>query len=337
MWDTIASSFLASGYSLLSSDTWLSAFSASSEQPVAGDFIIYTIAFMMAQHLNKPLVSVIIPTYNRGWCVAEAINSVLDQDFSDYELIVVDDGSDDDTPSILAEWGPKITVLRQSNRGVSAARNRGIAAAAGRLIAFLDSDDLWLPQKLSTQVKFFSENPDAVISQTEERWLRNGVRVNPKKRHLKFSGMIFEQSLALCLVSPSAVMIRKSLFDHVGVFDERLPACEDYDLWLRISCRYPVHLIDTPLIIKRGGHEDQLSRAPGLDKYRIRSLVKLIESRLLTAQQKQAAITMLDEKCGVYAGGCRKRGREEEAKYFDRLAEKYKKQKTGAREQKTVD
>lgn len=282
----------------------------------------------MAQHLNKPLVSVIIPTYNRDWIVREAIESVLAQNFSDYELIIVDDGSDDRTPDILAAYKKQIRVLRQPNRGVSAARNHGIAEAAGRLIAFLDSDDLWLPGKLSTQVKFFEKNSDAMISQTQEIWIRNGRRVNPKKRHHKFSGMIFERSLALCLVSPSAVMIQRSLFDTVGVFDEALPACEDYDLWLRISCRYPVYLIDTELIIKRGGHDDQLSRAPGLDKYRIQSLLKLLEGNFLTPQQNQAVIATLKEKCKVYAGGCQKRGRQEEAKYFYQLADQFKNQKT---------
>ena len=278
----------------------------------------------MAKNSKKPLVSVIIPTYNRGWIVKEAIDSVLEQDFHDYELIVVDDGSDDNTPAILKAYGKKITVLHQSNKGVSAARNLGIATASGRWVAFLDSDDLWLPRKLSTQVKFFKDNPDAVINQTQERWIRNGVRVNPKKRHHKFSGMIFEHSLALCLVSPSAVMIKKSLFSTVGIFNEHLPACEDYDLWLRISCRYPVHLIETSLIIKRGGHDDQLSKAAGLDKYRIQSLVKIIDSDLLTPQQYQAAVNTLKEKCEVYAGGCRKRGREEEAKYFYEIAKKYR-------------
>ena len=277
----------------------------------------------MRQSLNKPLVSVIIPTYNRGWIVKEAIDSVFEQDFSDYELIVVDDGSDDNTPTILKAYGKKIIVLHQTNKGVSAARNHGIAAASGRLIAFLDSDDLWLPCKLSAQVKFFKDHPDAVINQTQERWIRSGVPLNPKKRHHKFSGMIFERSLALCLVSPSAVMIKKSLFGTVGIFDEHLPACEDYDLWLRISCRYPVHLIETALIIKRGGHDDQLSKAAGLDKYRIQSLVKIIDSDLLSPQQYQAALMTLKQKCKVYAGGCRKRGREEEAKYFHQLAEKY--------------
>ena len=282
----------------------------------------------MTQPINKPLVTVIIPTFNRGWIVKEAIDSVLEQDFSDYELIVVDDGSDDNTPAILKAYGKKIIVLHQPNKGVSAARNHCIAAASGRLIAFLDSDDLLLPRKLSAQVKFFKDHPDAVVNQTQEHWIRDGVRVNPKKKHHKFSGMIFEKSLALCLVSPSAVMIQKSLFGTVGVFDEHLPACEDYDLWLRISCRYPVHLIETALIIKRGGHADQLSKAPGLDKYRIQSLVKIIDSDLLAPRQYQAALITLKEKCEVYAGGCRKRGREEEAKYYHLLTEKYKKQRS---------
>lgn len=280
----------------------------------------------MTKASKKPLVSVIIPTYNRGWIVKEAIDSVLEQDFPDYELIVVDDGSVDNTAAILKAYRKKITVLRQDNQGVSAARNHGIAAASGRLISFLDSDDLWLPPKLSIQVKFFNDHPKAVINQTQERWIRNGVRVNPKQRHHKFSGMIFERSLALCLVSPSAVMIKKRLFKTVGFFDENLPACEDYDLWLRISCRYPVHLIEAPLIIKRGGHDDQLSKAAGLDKYRIQSLVKIIESDFLTTPQSRAALITLRGKCKVYAGGCHKRGREEEAKYFYALAEKYGRQ-----------
>jgi glycosyltransferase involved in cell wall biosynthesis len=277
----------------------------------------------MAKLSKNPTVSVIIPTHNRGWILREAIDSVLAQDYADYELIVVDDGSTDNTREILEACGRDITVVQQSNRGVSAARNRGIAASRGQLLAFLDSDDLWLPQKLSRQVDFFKSNPAALICQTEETWVRNGVRVNPKRRHQKLAGMIFEPSLALCLVSPSAVMIRKSLFEAVGRFDERLPACEDYDLWLRVSCRYPVYLIDEPLIIKRGGHADQLSRAAGLDRYRIQALRNLIEAGRLSESQKLAAIKTLQQKSTIYAGGCRKRGRQTEADYYAQLAEKY--------------
>ncbi len=272
---------------------------------------------------KNPLISVIIPTYNRGWIIKEAIDSVLAQEYINYELIVVDDGSIDDTHDILNSYQKNFLVLRQNNKGVSAARNRGFAAASGRFIAFLDSDDIWLPQKLSRQVDFFQSNPDALICQTEEIWIRNNVRVNPKKRHEKPSGMIFEPSLSLCLVSPSAVMIKRSLFEEVGLFDETLPACEDYDLWLRVSCRHQVHLIDTPLIIKRGGHYDQLSASPGLDKFRIKAIKKVIESGLLSAAQYQTAVETLKEKCDIYASGCRKRGRMDEAAYYEALAKRY--------------
>jgi glycosyltransferase involved in cell wall biosynthesis len=272
---------------------------------------------------NSPLVTVIIPTFNRGWILQEAIDSVLAQDYVNLELIVVDDGSTDNTAEILSGYRDRLTVLAQDNQGVSAARNRGIQAAAGELIAFLDSDDLWLPQKLSHQVEFFNDRRDALICQTQEIWIRNGRRVNPKIRHQKPSGMIFERSLELCLVSPSAVMIRPGLFDRVGLFDENLPACEDYDLWLRVSWRYPVYLIDTPLIIKRGGHADQLSRKPALDKYRIKSMVKIIESGRLSPSQYNAAIRTLHEKCTVYAAGCRKRDRLQEAAMVKALKQKF--------------
>ena len=269
-----------------------------------------------------PQVSVIIPTHNRAGCLREAVDSVLAQDFGDVELIVVDDGSTDSTPQLIEGYGQAIRALRQGNRGVSAARNAGIAASRGALIAFLDSDDLWLPGKLDRQVAFFNSQADALICQTEELWVRNGRRVNPGKRHRKRGGMIFEPSLDLCLVSPSAVMVRKELFQRVGFFDESLPACEDYDLWLRVSCRFPVHLIDSPLIVKRGGHPDQLSRIAGLDKFRISAIVKLLDGDRLSVEQRRAAGRALKQKCEVYAGGCRKRGRMTEAEHYEQLAQK---------------
>jgi glycosyltransferase involved in cell wall biosynthesis len=275
----------------------------------------------MKDRISTPRVSVIIPTFDRGWCLREAVDSALAQEFTNFELIVVDDGSADGTAELLEAYRPKVRLLRQANRGVSAARNRGIAAACGDLIAFLDSDDLWLPKKLSTQVEFFRAHPEALIAQTEETWVRNGRRVNSGKRHRKRSGMIFEPSLDLCLVSPSAVMVRRELFDRVGLFDEGLPACEDYDLWLRVSCCTPIHLIDIPLIVKRGGHADQLSRAGGLDQYRIASIRKLLQGVRLSADQRTAAMRVLNHKCRVYAGGCRKRGRVAEAERYDHLAE----------------
>ena len=268
-------------------------------------------------------VSVIIPTYNRAWIVRDAIDSVLGQTYTDFELVVVDDGSTDRTPEILDSYGDRLRVIRQANQGVSAARNRGIGDSSGSLIALLDSDDIWLPEKLAVQVDFFNRNPAALICQTEEIWIRNGLRVNPGKRHRKPTGMIFERSLELCLVSPSAVMVRRELFGKVGLFDESLSACEDYDLWLRVGCQFPVHLIDKPLTIKRGGHEDQLSRQPSLDRYRIHSLVMLIEAGRLTPAQRNAAVITLRKKCAVYANGCRKRGRLEAALRYTTLSRKY--------------
>ncbi|MFO8082985.1 MAG: glycosyltransferase [Desulfobacterales bacterium] len=267
------------------------------------------------------MVSVIIPTYNRAWIIKEAIDSVLTQTHKAYELIVVNDGSIDNTDSILNQYDKKLRVIRQANRGVSAARNQGIASSSGDLIALLDSDDLWLPEKLERQVSFFQDHPQALICQTEEIWIRNGKRVNPGRRHQKPSGMIFEPSLSLCLVSPSAVMFRKELIDRVGLFDENLPACEDYDMWLRVGSRYPVYLIDQPLIVKRGGHADQLSRSPMLDKYRIEAIRKLLYQNLLTRKQRQAAMAKLKEKCGIYAAGCKKRGRHQEAEAYIQLVD----------------
>lgn len=276
------------------------------------------------KHSRPPTVSVIVPTYNRGWILNEAIDSVFNQHFTDFELIVIDDGSSDETPDRLRQYGDRIQVVRQANRGVSAARNVGIRQARGGLIALLDSDDTWLPGKLAAQVAFFDAFPKARVCQTQEIWMRNGVRVNSRRRHRKASGMIFERSLALCLVSPSAVMLRRPLLDEVGGFDESLPACEDYDLWLRIAWRYPIHLIDQPLTVKRGGHPDQLSRMPGLDKYRIQSICRLLDSDRLSTGQRDAATTMLKTKCTIYAQGCRKRGKTDEAAYYQSLPERYR-------------
>jgi len=272
---------------------------------------------------TTPLVSVIIPTFNRGGIVAEAIDSVLSQAYRQVELLVVDDGSSDTTDAVLRGYSDRIHIIRQKNKGVSAARNSGIRRSRGPFIAFLDSDDLWLPEKLSRQIEFFMAHPDALVCQSEEIWIRNGVRVNPKKRHKKPSGMIFDRSLELCLVSPSAVMIKRTLFDEVGLFDEDLPACEDYDLWLRTSLRFPVYLIDQPLVVKRGGHEDQLSRAPGLDRFRIHSLQKIIQGESLTPGQFNAAVKTLKQKCRIYAHGCLRRGRKAEAGHYMELSRRY--------------
>lgn len=273
--------------------------------------------------MRSPLVSVILPTYNRDWSLKRAVDSVLAQDYPHIELIVVDDGSTDSTPSLLAAYGNRLVSVRQANKGVSAARNTGIGQAEGEFIALLDSDDAWEPNKISRQVRFFDHHPEALICQTEEIWIRNRKRVNPKFKHKKPSGMIFEPSLHLCLVSPSAVMIRKELFQTKGLFKEDFTVCEDYDLWLRISHDTPVYLIDEALTIKYGGHEDQLSAHHSQDKFRILSLKTIIESGCLTPEQSGQAITVLIKKCRIYANGCIKRGREKEGRVYLALADQY--------------
>lgn len=268
-----------------------------------------------------PLASVIIPTFNRRALVAEAIASALAQEGADFELIVVDDGSTDGTEAALAPIRDQLRFLSQTNRGVSAARNTGARVARGEWLAFLDSDDIWLPDKLCAQMAFVREHPETRICQTGEIWIRNGVRVNPCNHHRKPDGDVFLPSLQRCLVSPSAVMIRRDLFEAAGGFDESLPACEDYDLWLRLAWQTPVPLIDRPLVIKRGGHADQLSRRYwGMDRFRVRSLQRLLAEPALSATQREAVRAVLTEKCAILAQGAAKRGRHDEARQYRELA-----------------
>jgi glycosyltransferase involved in cell wall biosynthesis len=260
------------------------------------------------------MISVIIPTFNRSNYLVEALQSVLGQKHVDLELIVVDDGSSDDTVNRLQPFLSKVRVHHQPHSGVSAARNAGVGMARGGWIAFLDSDDLWRPEKLSRQLDYLKRNPGLLLCQTEEIWLRHGKRLNPKKYHKKPSGYCFPLLLERCLVSPSAVLMHRTLLDIVGLFDVNLPACEDYDLWLRVGYRFPIGLVEEPLVIKRGGHPDQLSAAGEvLDCYRIQALMKLLRQEPLDKGQRRLVLDCLRRKCRIYANGCKKRGRLEEA------------------------
>jgi len=278
--------------------------------------------------MTMPLVSAIIPTYNRVQSLIRAVASVVAQSWLNLEIIVVDDGSTDNSAGLLYEqFGSRIKLLRlPRNRGVSYARNRGFELSRGSFVAFLDSDDFWQPQKTERQLAFMQASPDVLISQTDEIWIRHGKQVNPCKHHKKPSGFIFAECLPLCVVSPSAVMMRRSFFAKIGLFDETLPACEDYDLWLRTACRYPISLLDEKLVTKYGGHDDQLSRTiAALDRYRIRSLLKIIGSNILSSLQRTQALEMLKSKSKIYLKGCRKRGRIEEATILEQLIEKLSK------------
>ena len=276
--------------------------------------------------MGNPLFSVIIPTYNRCQLVQESIESVMKQTFSSYEIIVVDDGSNDESRSyVTSRYGSKVTYFYQERLGPSAARNRGVEAAKGQYIAFLDSDDLWLPVKLERQMRYFELNPDILYCHTEEIWMSHGRRIYPKQKHQKAGGMIYDRALKLCLVSPSAVAIKKDLFVSVGGFDESFPAAEDYDLWLRLLHRYPIGFIEEPLVVKRAGSWEQLSfKTQAIDRYRIRALCKILNSGEITPDQVFATWNELVMKVKIYAKGCRKRNRESEALRFERLIEIYK-------------
>jgi glycosyltransferase involved in cell wall biosynthesis len=231
------------------------------------------------------LVSVIIPTFKRPKFTEEAITSVKAQTFQDFELVVVE------------------------KEGVSAARNYGVATSFGKYIAFLDSDDLWEKRKLEKQIAYLQAHPEFKICYTNETWLRNGKHLNQLKKHQKYQGWIFDKCLPLCIISASSILMEREVFDALGGFDETLPVCEDYDLWLRLSLRYPIAYLDEKLIIKRGGHADQLSKKYwGMDRFRIQALKKLLKEKL-TPEQRQLVTEELAKKYQVLLTGAWKRGR----------------------------
>jgi glycosyltransferase involved in cell wall biosynthesis len=268
-------------------------------------------------------ITVVVPTFNRKHCLPRALDSIFAQTEPVDEVVVVDDGSDDGTEARVREHYPEVVYLAQSNRGVSAARNTGIAAANHPWIGFLDSDDAWLPDKIARQKNALREDPAVRVCHGEEIWIRNGRRVNAPRQYAKSGGWIFPKCLPLCVISPSSVMIHRQVFDAAGVFDESLPACEDYDLWLRVCSRFPVLFVSHPVLEKYGGHPDQLSRQWGLDRFRIRALEKIINSASLSPQNDSLARQTLRGKCRIFAAGAEKRGRSQVAADFLARAAQY--------------
>ena len=249
-------------------------------------------------------ISVVIPSYNRAHTLQRALQSVFDQSSTVDEVILVDDGSTDDSAAMVAKQFPGVSIIRQPNGGVSSARNRGIEAAQYKWIALLDSDDCWLPHKIKAVRDAALKHPGFVLYHSDEIWVRRGVRVNPMQKHRKSGGWIFAQCLPLCAISPSAAVIQKSALQDLGLFDESLPACEDYDLWLRLCHCFPVHYIEQPLITKYGGHDDQLSQLyPAMDRFRIHALHRLLRSETLQAENYRAAEAALLDKLNILING----------------------------------
>ena len=226
-------------------------------------------------------ISVVIPSYNRKELLKRSINSVINQTIKPFEIIVVDDGSLDGTETMIRRNYDFVKFIKQKNKGVSAARNSGIKVSSGEWICFLDSDDEWEKDKLEKQIKSAKNNPGYHIFHSNEIWVKNGIRINQKKKHKKYGGNIFKKCLDMCRISPSSVLIDKTILNKVGFFNENLLICEDYELWLRICDRYKVFFIDEPLIIKYGGHQGQLSSSfDSIEYHRIKALEYLMSSNL---------------------------------------------------------
>lgn len=252
---------------------------------------------------SKLKISVIIPTYNRATLTKRAIESVLNQNIQPYEIIVVDDGSTDNTKEVLQSFGDKIVTIYQKNSGVSVARNRGIKEAKGEWLALLDSDDIWLNKKLSTQISYHKNNPHIKISQTNEEWLRDGEVIKQPKKYKKKAGYIFKDILTHSTISPSTIVTSREIFDNIGYFDESLNVCEDYDLWLRVALKYEIGLIEEILTIKYGGHIDQLSTTTwGMNRFRVEALEKHIDSEF-----KEDVLKVIIKKCQTLKKGALKR------------------------------
>lgn len=274
-----------------------------------------------------PRVSVIIPTCNRAHLLERAVASVLIQTFTDFELVIVDDGSTDATAGlpVIQNPDPRLRYIKlPENRGVAHARNAGIMISSAPFLAFLDSDDEWLPKKLEKQVAWTNAHPEMPIVQTREIWIRRERRVNPPKTHEKFEGDLFAASLERCMITPSSVMLRRTCIEEFGGFNENYPACEDYDLWLRITSRCPVGLVNEYLLKRYGGHSDQLSaNVPVLDRFRIQSLIDLLMSHLLTAEQTRLARDNLLRRTRIVAQGYKKHGKIEEYERYREIIARY--------------
>ncbi len=270
---------------------------------------------------NAPLVSVIIPTYNRAYILLKSIESVFSQTFKDLELIVVDDGSTDKTPYLVSKY--PLIYVKKPRQGVSHARNVGLKKAKGSLICFLDSDDYFLPQKLEKQIKFLEKHPKYNLVQTEEIWYKGDKRVYPKKIHRKAEGWFFDKAIKLCVVSMSTVMLKKEVFEEVGYFDENFWVCEDYEFWLRVSLKMPVGCIREPLVVKSGGREDQLSSTKGLDYYRCLALIKLFKNyqKELNLEQKLLLWKEVMKKFSIFYKGALKYGNLKKAFELKKLVE----------------
>ena len=279
-------------------------------------------------------LSVIIPTYNRVAHLKEAIGSVCAQRRAPDELIVVNDGSEDGTGAYLEQIQRRtmripivIAHLKHCGRP-GAVRNHGIALARGALIAFLDDDDLWHVDKLALQIPLHESSHYLALSHTREQWIKHGHILSQPDYGQARTGYIFAAALRKCCIGPSTVVIRRDLMTSqvygIGGFNDTLEIAEDYDLWLRVCNRYPVAYLPYPLTTKRAGDWHQLSQKYAyIERFHIEVLDRLLKRNALVPQNREAAMRMLATKARIWARGCHKRGRHEEAQRYEYLAQEY--------------
>lgn len=279
-----------------------------------------------------PLVSVLIPTFKRDHVLERAINSVLSQTVEDLECIVIDDAPSGETKELVLRKAKEDSRLKfiqhTENKGVSAARNTGFQLTTGKWIALLDSDDEWLPKKLEKQLEFCDRDPNIRLIHGEEIWIRNGKRVNQKKVHQKSGGRIFSRCLHLCLISPSATMMKRELYQELQGFREDYPVCEDYEMWLRVTAKEEVGYVKDPIINKYGGHEDQLSaKFKAMDYWRVKAIDETLMNKQLVAnlseEELQEARNVLKRKCEILLAGYRKHENLDPIPFIEELLERH--------------
>jgi glycosyltransferase involved in cell wall biosynthesis len=294
--------------------------------------------------MSFPLISIIIPTYNREFLIERAIQSVINQTYPNWELVIVDDGSTDTTWDVLlsnllpwkqtlvsfGRFQKTIQVYQIEHRGVSSARNFGIERSSGEWICFLDSDDKWYPEKLSIQFEFHKENPEYFFSQTNEFWNKKGNLLKPQGKHKKLTGIYLQESLSLCMVTNSSFMAQREAWNQVGGFREELLVCEDYDLWNRIFLAgASIGLVEGYLMVRYGGHNDQLSMLyPAMERFRLYSLLLTKQEFIsrnawihLSAEARREWDQAIENRFSTLIAGRKKRG--EDASDLNYLLEQY--------------
>lgn len=274
------------------------------------------------------MVSVILPVYNRLPLLKEALDSLTCQSYKDMEVWIADDGSTDGSLEYARQWieGRPGGVLALEHSGFPGlVRNRGASQAKGDWLAFLDSDDLWKPEKLEKQIEQIEKNPEISLWHCREVWLRGDSIVSQKKQRHQREGYIFADALKKCIIGPSTVLIRKDLWQWSGGFHEDMEIAEDYELWLRLCSREKVGYLDEALTVKRSGDWDQLSEKYGqIEIFRIEGLRVLVESSWFEKNGDRKTQIMAEEelirKCRIHSQGCLKRHKVNEAAKYEKIA-----------------